>query len=72
MTNQLQQQLALMREQASHRHLPQIIRDDLLRQIAVLETTMVILNDDDATASSATEQQHVPFSIKRRKSNGSR
>jgi hypothetical protein len=65
MTSELQQQLALMREQASHRHLPQIIRDDLLRQIAVLETTMKDNNVEDDT-----DRPH--FSIKRRKSNGSR
>ena len=65
MTSELQQQLALMREQASHRHLPQIIRDDLLRQIAVLETTMKDNNVEDDTT-----RPH--FSIKRRKSNGSR
>jgi hypothetical protein len=65
MTSELQQQLALMREQANHRHLPQIIRDDLIRQIAVLETTMKDNNVEDDT----TRPQ---FSIKRRKSNGSR
>jgi hypothetical protein len=65
MTSELQQQLALMREQASHRHLPQIIRDDLLRQIAVLETTMKDNNVEDDTVRPQ-------FSIKRRKSNGSR
>jgi hypothetical protein len=65
MTSELQQQLALMREQASHRHLPQVIRDDLLRQIAVLEMSMKDNNVEDDTA-----RPH--FSIKRRKSNGSR
>lgn len=58
----VEQQIALMREQAASKVLPEIIRQSLLAQIAVLEREHIV-----AAPAAVPEKEHVPFSIKRKK-----
>lgn len=59
----LDEKLALMREQAASKALPEYIRQNLLAQISVLEQ----LQQAVAAPAAVPEKEHVPFSIKRKK-----
>lgn len=56
----VEQQIALMREQAASKALPEYIRQGLLAQIAALEQPV-------AASAAVPEKEHIPFSIKRKK-----
>lgn len=58
----LEQQIALMREQAASKALPEYIRQSLQQQIAVLEQ-----GHNVAAPAAVAEKEHIPFSIKRKK-----